>query len=99
MSLRLSVRARAGLPALAAFVAAVSLAPALALAQASTVRIETRPFYGATVTLEEGVRVFRPLPPHARIVINPGNRTPIHLGLEETSDRYGRRAPGHRRGH
>ena len=34
-----------------------------AFAEAVTTRIETRPFYGATVTLEEGVRVFRPLPP------------------------------------
>jgi hypothetical protein len=28
-----------------------------------TTRIEPRPFYGATVSVEEGVRVFRPLPP------------------------------------
>jgi hypothetical protein len=46
-----------------------------------TTRIEPRPFYGATVTIEEGVRVFRPLPPHDRVIINPGNATPIHLGV------------------
>jgi hypothetical protein len=28
-----------------------------------TTRIEPRPFYGATVSVEEDVRVFRPLPP------------------------------------
>ena len=47
----------------------------------STTRIEPRPFYGATVTLEEGVRVFRPLPPHDRVIINPGNATPLYLNV------------------
>jgi hypothetical protein len=55
-----------------------------ALAQAVTTRIETRPFYGATVTLEEGVRVFRPLPPHDRVIINPGGQTPLSLGYYES---------------
>jgi hypothetical protein len=58
------------------------------LAQATTTRIETRPFYGATVTLEEGVRVFRPLPPHGHVIINPGNRTFLNLNVigERTLD-------------
>ncbi len=55
--------------------------------QAYTTRIEPRPFYGATVTLEEGVRVFRPLPPHDRVIINPGNSAAIAL----EGDRLGRR--------
>ena len=60
------------------------LAPSFALAgDASTTRIETRAFYGATVTLEHGVRVYRALPAHDRVVINPGGRTPVHLGIEE----------------
>jgi hypothetical protein len=60
------------------------LAPAAAIAETpTTTRIETRPFYGATVTLEEGVRVFRPLPPHDRIIINPAGRTPLNLSYEE----------------
>lgn len=64
--------------------ALVVFAPAAAVAgQASTTRIETRPFYGATVTLESGVRVFRPLPPHERVIINPGGRTPLSLSFEE----------------
>ena len=33
----------------------------LPAAAQSTTRIETRPFHGAMVTVEEGVRVFRPL--------------------------------------
>lgn len=51
------------------------------LSAAETVRIETRPFYGATVTLEEGVRVFRPLPADKRVIINPGGRTPLSLNF------------------
>ncbi|MGE0767717.1 MAG: hypothetical protein AB7L90_14735 [Hyphomicrobiaceae bacterium] len=62
--------------------AATALAPAAALSQTTT-RIETRPFYGATVTLEEGVRVFRPLPPQDRVIINPNGATPLSLGFEE----------------
>lgn len=51
--------------------------------EATTTRIETRAFYGATVTLEAGVRVFRPLPPHSKVIINPGGVTPIHLSHDE----------------
>jgi hypothetical protein len=54
-----------------------------ALADARTTRIEPRPFYGATVTLEAGVRVFRPLPPHDRVIINPGGKTPLSLSYSE----------------
>lgn len=49
-----------------------------------TTRIETRPFYGAIVTEEEGVRVFRPLPPTERVIVNPEGRTPLSLGFNET---------------
>jgi hypothetical protein len=37
-----------------------------------TRRVEPRPFYGATVSIEEGARVFRALPPHDQVIINPG---------------------------
>lgn len=52
---------------------------------AGTTRIETRPFYGAVVTIEEGVRVFRPLPNTDRVIINPGGKTPLSLGFNETT--------------
>jgi hypothetical protein len=66
-------------------VAGLSIAMAIpaAASDAVTTRIETRPFYGATVTLEEGVRVFRPLPRHDRIIINPNGQTPVSLGYVE----------------
>lgn len=51
-----------------------------ALAQhASLTRVEPRPFYGATVTLEAGVRVFRTLPSTRRVIINPGHKTQLNI--------------------
>lgn len=54
-----------------------------ASAESFTTRIEPRPFYGAVVTLEEGVRVIRPLPPERQVIINP-NKTPLTLGFNDT---------------
>lgn len=68
---------------LAAIAAAIAITTT-AVAAAGTTRIETRPFYGAVVTEEEGVRVFRPLPPPDRVIINPHGRTPLSLGFNET---------------
>jgi hypothetical protein len=62
---------------------ALLLAGASAAAAASLTRIETRPFYGATVTIEEGVRVFRPLPVTKNFIINPDGKTPLNLTFEE----------------
>ncbi len=56
---------------------------AQAASAAETIRIEPRAFYGATVTTEAGVRVFRPLPADSRMIINPRGSTPLHLGIEE----------------
>lgn len=65
--------------------AVVLLGAAPALSQNATVtRIEPRPFYGATVTIEEGVRVFRPLPRHKSIIINPGHKTPLRVHVDNT---------------
>lgn len=71
----------------ALFVAAAALSAGLAVTPvwaAGTTRIETRPFYGAVVTMEEGVRVFRPLPPTERVIVNPNGATPLSLGFNET---------------
>ncbi len=62
---------------------ALLFAGASAAAAASLTRIETRPFHGATITLEEGVRVYRPLPSHRHIIINPDGKTPLNLTFEE----------------
>jgi hypothetical protein len=77
--------------------AAVGLATSAAAADIShTTRVEPRPFYGATVTLEEGVRVFRPLPPHDRVIINPGNATPVTITVGDGPG-YPYYRDGHRR--
>lgn len=68
--------------ALAALGALISL-PALAQ-DSHTTRIEPRAYAGAIVTVEAGVRVFRPLPPTRHVIINPDGRTPLALGLNET---------------
>lgn len=65
-------------------VAAVVASSAFSTAEAGTTRIETRPFYGAVVTIEEGVRVFRPLPSTDRVIINPQGKTPLSLSFSET---------------
>jgi hypothetical protein len=67
---------------------ALSFAASATLAsEATTTRIEPRPFYGATVTLEAGVRVFRPLPPHKNIIINPEHKTPLNLTIEDVTEK------------
>lgn len=73
MSMAVMSMAGMGLPVLPA-----------AATEATTTRIEPRVFYGATVTLEEGVRVFRALPPHKQVIINPDSKAPVSLGFNET---------------
>jgi hypothetical protein len=70
-------------PTLAALTAIAGVIPARA-DDARTTRIETRPVYGATVTIEEGVRVFRPLPSERQVIVNPGGAAPLSLGYYDT---------------
>ena len=70
-----------------ALVAGVAIAGSAAAGDATTTRIEPRGFYGATVTIESGVRVFRPLPRTTRVIINP-NKTPLNLSFKETRHVY-----------
>ena len=71
----------------AATLAGVTALATSAFAQASTIRIEPRPYYGATVTLEQGVRVWRTLPPTKYVIINPDHKTPLNLGLTDITER------------
>lgn len=66
----------------AATAAALSALPAIA-GEAYTTRIEPHGFYGATVSMEQGVRVFRPLPPVRHVVVNPGGATPLNLSFSD----------------
>ena len=47
-----------------------------------TTRIETQPVYGATVTVEHGVRVYRPVPPTTHLIVNPDGATTLILGAD-----------------
>lgn len=65
---------------LAAIATTAAALPALAQ-QAHTTRIETRPYYGAVVTVEHGVRVYRPVPATDHLIVNPGGGTPLTLDI------------------
>ncbi len=60
------------------------LASAASAQDTSTTRIIHGDVSGAMVTIEGGVRVFRPLPPTHRVIINPDGATPLSLSLNET---------------
>ena len=69
---------------LSIFLIAIAAIAALSVANAqvaSTTRIETQPVYGAVVTYESGVRVFRPIPPTQHMIINPDGQAPLLLGI------------------
>ena len=68
---------------LALFVGGVGTG-ALAHDDAKTIRVEPRAIYGATISLEAGVRVFRPLPRTTHIIINP-SRSPLSISVGEES--------------
>lgn len=66
------------------FVAGICLAATIIAAsaqQAHTTRIETRPYYGAAVTIEHGVRVYRPVPPTRHLIINPDGAAAVELNV------------------
>ena len=71
------------LPLIAAAAFAALGATAAAAYDDGLVRIEPRPYYGAVVTVEQGVRVYRPLPTQSLMIINP-NRTPINLSFSRS---------------
>ncbi|MEI9900151.1 MAG: hypothetical protein WDN31_08500 [Hyphomicrobium sp.] len=68
---------------LSAFLVLIAAIPATPLCAepAHTTRIETRPYYGAVVTIEHGVRVYRPVPPTTHMIVNPGGATPLQLDI------------------
>ncbi|MDN3720744.1 hypothetical protein QW131_19615 [Roseibium salinum] len=42
--------------------------------------------YGAIVTKEAGVLVFRGLPPTRKVIVNPGGKTPLELKQTEVNE-------------
>lgn len=53
----------------------------------STTRILHDEPYGAIVTKEAGVLVFRGLPPTRKVVVNPGGKTPLELNQTEVTEK------------
>jgi len=74
------------LPAVAAL-SLLAVSPLAHAGDASTTRIETRPYYGAAITVEAGVRVFRPLPPHRNVIIAPTDGPPVNVSIGQTDKR------------
>ena len=70
-------------PAAFALVATLVTSVSAFAQDAYTTRIEPRPVYGATTTIEHGVRVTRPIPPVRQVIINPGSLTPLNLGTHD----------------
>jgi hypothetical protein len=70
----------------------VLVSPAQAQQDAFTTRIETRPIYGAVVTIEHGVRVYRPVPPTTHLIVNPdGVPLMLNVGDPAATSWYRRR--------
>lgn len=73
---------------LAVLAAIAVAAPTTAFAEGSfTTRIEPRAYYGATVTIEQGVRVWRPLPPVRHMIINPDHGTQLNLSHTDVREK------------
>nr|WP_319384046.1 hypothetical protein [uncultured Roseibium sp.] len=69
--------------AAAGLLAVVSTA---AYAESGTTRIVHDEPYGAIVTKEAGVLVFRGLPPTRKVIVNPEGKTPLDLKLTEVRE-------------
>ena len=75
-----------------ALAAAVTVQLAPAFAESATIRVEPRPYYGAVVTVEQGVRVWRPLPPTKYMIINPTG-SPVNVNVADVRETINHNAP------
>lgn len=55
-------------------------------AESGTTRIVHDEPYGAIVTKEAGVLVFRGLPPTRKVIVNPEGKTPLDLKMTEVRE-------------
>lgn len=69
-----------------ALIAAVGISFAGTALAGDTTRILHDEPYGAIVTKEAGVLVFRGLPPTRKVVVNPGGKTPLELKHTEVRE-------------
>jgi len=76
-------------PVVTSLIAAAGLSLVLgaaAQAESGTVRILHDEPYGAIVTKEAGVLVFRGLPPTRKVIVNPDGKTPLELKQTEVTE-------------
>ncbi|WP_269585666.1 hypothetical protein [Roseibium sp. Sym1] len=66
--------------------AGLSLALGVAAQAGDTTRIVHDEPYGAIVTKEAGVLVFRGLPPTRKVIVNPDGKTPLELKQTEVRE-------------
>lgn len=66
--------------------AGLSLVAASAAQAGDTTRIVHEEPYGAIVTKEAGVLVFRGLPPTRKVIVNPDGKTPLELKQTEVRE-------------
>ena len=67
-----------------ALAALIALPASSSVTASELIRIEPRPYYGAVISIENGVRVFRGLPSQSLMIINPGNKTPVSLNFSRS---------------
>ena len=69
---------------LSASAAALLLTAAVAEARdGHTTRVVRGDVYGATITVEEGVRVFRPLPSDRHVIVKPDGEDDVEIEVRE----------------
>lgn len=64
----------------------IAILGSAAQAESGTVRIMHSEPYGAIVTKEAGVLVFRAVPPTRKVIVNPGGKTPLELKITEVRE-------------
>jgi len=64
----------------------LAVAATATFAESGTTRIVHDEPYGAIVTKEAGVLVFRGLPPTRKVIVNPEGKTPLDLRLTEVRE-------------
>ena len=67
--------------------AALTASATAVLAEARTLRIEPRAYTSVIVTVENGVRVWRPMPMTDRVIVNPGNKASINIEVDAKSNK------------
>ena len=67
----------------ASAVAILLIAAAAQARDGHTTRVVRGDVYGATVTVEEGVRVFRPLPSDRHVIVKPEGSDEVEIEIRE----------------